>query len=145
MGTTKYMVTKTVDTPKRIWEELNNFELVEKVRKGVKYNDFMTVTLLLPFTMDEWSVLLHLSLRTIQRIKQTKKTFAPAQTERILEIAQVYNKGIEVFESADNFGVWLNTKNIALGGVKPKTLLDTSFGVEMVKDELGRIEYGVLA
>jgi len=32
-----------------------------------------------------------------------------------------------------------------LGSVKPKDLLDTGFGIEAIYDELGRIEFGVLA
>ncbi len=53
--------------------------------------------------------------------------------------------GIEVFGKQDNFNVWLNTKNIALGGIKPKELLDSSFGIQILKDELTRIEQGILA
>ena len=41
--------------------------------------------------------------------------------------------------------IWLDAENIALGGVKPKSLLDSTFGIEIVKDELTRIEHGILA
>ena len=53
--------------------------------------------------------------------------------------------GIEVFDDQDKFNVWLLTKNVALGGIKPKDLLDSSFGIQLLKDELTRIEHGVLA
>jgi uncharacterized protein (DUF2384 family) len=39
----------------------------------------------------------------------------------------------------------MNTENIALGGVAPKTLLNNSFGIRLLLDEIGRLEYGVLA
>ncbi len=55
------------------------------------------------------------------------------------------NKGIEVFGSSDNFISWLNSVNIALGSIKPIELLDNSFGINLVTDELMKIEYGVLA
>jgi len=31
------------------------------------------------------------------------------------------------------------------GSLKPKSLLDSSFGIRMISDQLGRIEHGVLA
>ena len=43
------------------------------------------------------------------------------------------------------FEIWLNTLNVALGGIKPKDVLDSAFGIEWLMDELGRIEHGVLA
>ena len=48
-------------------------------------------------------------------------------------------------EINEKLNTWLETKNIMLGGVKPKDLLDNTFGISLVKDELTRIEYGVLA
>jgi putative toxin-antitoxin system antitoxin component (TIGR02293 family) len=57
----------------------------------------------------------------------------------------LYEYGVDVFGEKANFDLWLNSKSIALGGRIPKDLLDTKFGVGMVKDELGRIEHGVLA
>jgi putative toxin-antitoxin system antitoxin component (TIGR02293 family) len=57
----------------------------------------------------------------------------------------LYYYGIEVFGGQERFNTWLTTKNTALGGIKPKDLLDSSFGIQMLKDELTRIEHGVLA
>ncbi len=37
----------------------------------------------------------------------------------------------------------MDTKSVALAGVKPKDLLDTAFGISMVYTELGRIEHGI--
>jgi len=39
----------------------------------------------------------------------------------------------------------MDTKIIALGGVRPKDMLDTSFGINAIYDELGRIEHGIFA
>ena len=50
-----------------------------------------------------------------------------------------------VFGNIENFSQWLNSKNIALGGVKPISLLDNTFGIMLLKDQLIRIEHGVLA
>jgi putative toxin-antitoxin system antitoxin component (TIGR02293 family) len=86
-----------------------------------------------------------LSERTIQRYKVENRTFDPLQSEKIIEIALFYNKGVEVFGTSVQFNSWLETNNLALGNIKPKMLLDNTFGISMLKDELIRIEHGVLA
>ena len=95
--------------------------------------------------MVEWCQYLHLSERTLQRYKKEGKSFDPIYSEKILELTMLYKYGAEVFESKDNFHSWLESNNLALGGVKPKELLDTSFGISMVKDELTAIEHGLFA
>ena len=119
--------------------------LIEAVRQGVKFNAFFNFANKGPFSINEWSAFLHLSERTMQRYKREKKTFDSLQSEKILEIALLYKKGTEVFGTGEKFNNWLTTDNVALGNVKPKDLFDSSFGINLLKDELGRIEYGVLA
>lgn len=86
-----------------------------------------------------------MSERTIQRYKRENKRFNSIHPEKLLIIMLLFKKGAEVFGSIPNFLTWLSSKNIALGGVKPLELLDNSFGVNLVKDELTKIEHGVLA
>ena len=88
---------------------------------------------------------MHLSERSMQRYKAEKKTFDPIHSEKILEIAFLYQRGVEVFGHSENFHTWLNTKSVALGGVPPQELMDTTFGINLLNDELTRIEHGVLA
>lgn len=121
------------------------FMLIGTVREGVKYGLFQHIADRSPFSTTEWSNFLHLSERTFQRYKKDRRTFDPLHSEKILEITLVYNKGVEVFGDKANFDAWLSAKNVALGGIKPKELLDSSFGIGLLKDELTRIEHGVLA
>jgi putative toxin-antitoxin system antitoxin component (TIGR02293 family) len=81
----------------------------------------------------------------MQRYRNEKRTFDPLQSEKIIEIALLYNKGVEVFGSAEKLNTWLETNNLALGDIKPKSLLDNTFGISILKDELIAIEHGVLA
>jgi putative toxin-antitoxin system antitoxin component (TIGR02293 family) len=57
----------------------------------------------------------------------------------------VVARGSEVFEDMDNFLSWMNHPTKALGDTTPASLLKTRFGVELVLDELARIEHGVFA
>ena len=119
--------------------------IIDAVRTGISFNEFEKIVNKTPFSLTEWANYLQVSERTIQRNQKEKKPFQPIQSERIVELVMLYEYGIEVFGEKDNFNVWLNSRSIALGGRYPKELLDTKFGVAMVKDELGRIEHGILA
>lgn len=52
-------------------------------------------------------------------------------------------KGIEVFEDEDDFQRWLNTRNTALGNVKPVDWLDTPERRKQVLNVLVCLEHGM--
>ncbi len=121
------------------------FTLLQAVREGFRFSFFLDLSKKMPFSFHEWGRFLHLSPRTMQRYKKEQKTFETIQSERIAEITMLYNYGKEVFGDEHRFHTWLDTSNIALGGETPRNLLDSSLGIRVLKDELGRIEHGVLA
>ncbi|MDQ3111425.1 MAG: DUF2384 domain-containing protein [Bacteroidota bacterium] len=120
-------------------------QLISTIRKGIQYALFISLAEKSPFSLNEWSGFLHISERTMQRYKKEKKSFDPIYSEKILEVTMLYKFGIDVFGSTERFNTWLETKNLVLDGAKPKDLLDNTFGISLVKDELTRIEYGLLA
>lgn len=118
---------------------------IDLIRQGIQYKTFLTFANNSPFSINEWSLFLHLSERTLQRYEKEKRKFDPLQSEKILEIVLLYKLGISVFGDAHRFHTWLNTQNLALGNITPKSLFDSSFGINLLKDELFRIESGTLA
>jgi uncharacterized protein (DUF2384 family) len=54
-------------------------------------------------------------------------------------------KGQEVFGKKSLFFSWLNEPNIALGMVLPSKLLESSWGLKLLSNELSRIEHGIFA
>lgn len=126
-------------------DDASILKLVEASRAGIKYGVFEKISESSSFTLDEWSQYLHLSTRSMLRYKKDKKGFDPIQSEKILQIAILYQKGSEVFGSTDSFDRWLSSSVVTLGGLVPKSLLDNSFGIRLITDQLGRIEHGVLA
>ncbi len=119
--------------------------LIKKSRQGLKYSSFQKIEKEIPLKISEWSAILHLSERTLQRYKKENLSFSPIYSEKILEIQILFNKGMDVFGKKDKFLKWLYAQNIALGGVQPVSLLDSTFGILFIKDELSRIENGILA
>ncbi len=126
-------------------DDINAMSLIKMVRDGIGFAAFDKFATKSPFNANEWSTYLHLSERTMQRYRSEKRKFDPLQSEKIIEIALFYNKGVEVFGTAEKFNSWLETDNLTLGTTKPKMLLDNSFGINMLRDELTRLEYGILA
>lgn len=140
----KFQLSETLITYTTL-DDRNAFSLINAIKEGVNFTFFERLAISIPFTLREWSAYLHLSERSLQRYKKQKGTFNAVTSEKIIEITMLNKFGIEVFGKQENFNVWLNTKNVALKGIKPKELLDSSFGIQLLKDELTRIEHGVLA
>ena len=120
------------------------FGLIEATRKGISYTNYKKI-LEKYFFLSDWAKMLHINERTLQRYKQNKKKLDIRQSEKFLGVIIVLKEGINVFGDKEKFISWLNTLNLALGNTKPKDLLDTNFGINLVKDELKRIEYGIFA
>lgn len=126
-------------------DDRNAYSLINAIKEGIKFTFFDSLSKSIPFTLREWASYLHLSERSLQRYKKQKGTFNAVTSEKIIEITMLNKYGIEVFGDQDNFNIWLVTKNVALGGIQPKDLLDSTFGIQIIKDELSRIEHGILA
>lgn len=118
--------------------------LIETAREGIPFTQFLNIATASPFTLTEWSDFIHVSERTMQRYKKEKRTFDVLQSEKILHITLLFNTGAEVFGNSEKFNTWLNSDNLVLR-CKPKDLLDSTFGIGMLRDELTRIEHGILA
>lgn len=90
------------------------------------------------------SALLNITERTIQR-KKENDSLDLATSEQILQVAEVFSRGIEVFGSEENLKEWMNSANMAMGNKKPLELLKSRYGAQMVLDVIGRIENGIIS
>ena len=139
------MATKKAAGTTKLLYTLSTLETIEAIRRGMRYQLFSTIAHSSPFELYEWSQYLHLSDRTMQRYKKDRVPVDPIHAEKVFEIARLCDYGAQVFGDQANFDTWLDTTSIPLGDAKPKDLLDSSFGIELVREELIRIEHGMLA
>ena len=123
----------------------NKMLMIAVIREGVPYSLFNLIQDFTPFTEENWADFLDISTKSLQRYKQTARSFKSIQSEKIIEMSEVTNVGLDVFDDMDKFKLWLNTPNYALGNLKPLELLKDSYGKELVIAELTRINYGILA
>ncbi len=121
------------------------FSLIRMIRNGISFRAFTEFVKSTPFSMSEWAGFLHISERTLHRYQKENHSFDAPRSEKILQVAMLYKHGMDVFGSKAAFDTWLDTEIISLGKIKPKSLLDSSFGISILKDELSRIEHGIPA
>lgn len=118
--------------------------VIQVIKAGVPYSFFSLIQDYTPFSDNDWAKFLDLSTKSLHRYKQTAKNFKPTQSEKIIEMVEVTNVGLDVFGNMEKFRLWLDTPNFALGNMKPIELLNDSYGKEMVIGELTRINHGIL-
>jgi putative toxin-antitoxin system antitoxin component (TIGR02293 family) len=58
-------------------------------------------------------------------------------------VYEVLRRADEVFKDLNKATLWLNSPNYALGDQIPIQLIESEEGIELVLDELGRIEHGI--
>lgn len=115
---------------------------VEIARRGISKKSLLMIAEWSSLSIRELAALLPVTVRTIQRYRDDE-LLDPHVSERALLIAEVLEKGMEVFSSRETLQTWLHTPLPAFGQQSPLSLLDTGFGARMVMDILGRIEHGV--
>lgn len=122
----------------------NRMLIVKSIRSGIPYSLFKHIKDITPFTENDWATFLDISTKSLQRFKKNSEyIFKPIHSEKIIELAEVTNFGNDVFDSNEQFYLWLNSSSLALGNLKPIELLKDSYGKEMVLNELNRIDQGV--
>lgn len=127
------------------FDDVGIFSLIDIAQKGISFKIFDGLSKKFPFSMQDWADFLHISGKTLSRYQKEDKSFDVLQSEKILQIGMLYKRGEDVFRSSENFLIWLQSENIALGKTKPQDLLGSVFGISLLMDELTRIEHGVLA
>ena len=142
-------IDKKFLSPKKDWTFSdflsNKMLMVLTIREGIPYSFFNLIQHYTPFSDNDWANFLDISAKSLQRYKQSSKNFKAIHSEKIIEMAEVTNIGLDVFGNMEKFKLWLDTPNFSLGNLKPMELLKDSYGKEMVIGELTRINYGILA
>jgi putative toxin-antitoxin system antitoxin component (TIGR02293 family) len=141
-GTLGSPLAEPTDKPLN-FESLPSHNKIGLVKNGISKKQLEAIKSEADFDYCTLSNLLSVSRTTLIRKKGEEK-FDVSTSERIMRLAEILCYGREVFESRKIFNIWIRIPSSSLGGKSPLELLDTLYGIEEVKKELGRIEYGVL-
>ena len=113
--------------------------------KDLTYNDFKKLADKVPFTQSEWSDILHISERTLQRYAKDNHAFAPINAERFMLMENVLQQAKITFGNTDKFYSWLKRSSYMLEGNLSMQSLTTFEGIQNVLTQLGRIQHGIFA
>lgn len=124
------------------WPSLSDPSAIEIIRAGMPIvatrcvSDFYEIS---PRMMYE---MLALPYSTAARIEKKSGKISPPATERVLRIANVTKKALEVFGEEELVRKWMLTPNRSLGNATPMSLLDTQPGEHSVNLVLNAIQTG---
>ena len=121
---------------------LSSIEKIMMARKGISKNQLTDIKDDVELDYDQLAKILAISRASLIAKKGAQK-FNQETSERILLLNDIVTYGYEVFGDKDLFNKWLKTPSEAFGNVAPLSLLDTFYGIDEVKKEIGRIAYGV--
>ena len=112
---------------------------------GVQYQTYQPFMNQAFLSGKEWAKVLHVSERTLQRIREEKRPLDMDASERLLEVNRLFKHGEELFGTMERFVIWINRNIYSMGGHRPIDLMSTLAGLRMVRQQLGRIEHGIVS
>jgi putative toxin-antitoxin system antitoxin component (TIGR02293 family) len=112
------------------------------IKEGISKKQLSDIKSEAELDYDDLSEILSTSRATLIG-KKGNQTFDHRVSERILLLSDLIAYGREIFGDKDTFNQWLKSPSEALGNVTPLSMMDTVYGAEEVKREIGRIAYGV--
>ncbi|GAB3643981.1 type II RES/Xre toxin-antitoxin system antitoxin [Spirosoma arcticum] len=123
----------------------DNISIVLSSHHGVDAIAFFDLADLSGFKREQVAQLFDTSLKTLLRYRDTNRKLSPATGELVLKMLALFQHGEEIFGSISEFRDWLGVPAYGLGNQIPFELMQTSGGIDLIDDELSRIEHGALA
>lgn len=89
--------------------------------------------------------LFEMTAKTLAKYKNEKLKLPTRHAELAVKLDMLYSLGSEIFGSTKEFNEWLKEKSYGLNDEKPIGMLNTVTGIDLVTEELRRIEFGATA
>lgn len=105
----------------------------------IYFNYFKQITTLNDEIISDW---LNINSKTLRAYRKPESISKDNIKEHLVLLISLYEHGITVFESAENFDKWILAANYFLDNKPPKEFLDTITGIKFIDDRLTAIEYG---
>lgn len=117
-------------------------DMIVALKRGFPASAFDRLRDRLRVSDNELSRIVQIPKRTLNRRRRDGR-LQTGESERVLRIARVYDKVLDVFENEAAAVSWLKKPVRGLGGHIPLEYADTDLGAQEVINLLGRIEHGV--
>jgi len=120
-----------------------SFNYMELIRSGIKSSSIASFLKHSNLSQKQLSKIIHLS-GTLQR-NSPEKLLDLGASEKLIELCRLFHKGITVFNNKEKLLLWISRTNLPLNNQTPLELMETSLGMDIVLDELIKIEQGVFS
>lgn len=117
---------------------------IESARSGIKFTDFKNIHNLMKLSNSKWAEIIGISERTMQNIIKEKRNLDQNKSEKLLAFLTLVEYALDVLGNEENFIEWFNYKSPSLNGKAPIEYVDTFQGVNMLREQLFKIETGNL-
>jgi putative toxin-antitoxin system antitoxin component (TIGR02293 family) len=118
--------------------------LIKNIKKGLPISAFEKIQKELDISAETLAATVNIATRTLARRKKEGR-FHSDESERILRIASLFDRALQVLHSHNRVQVWFKSSQKGLGGQTPLEYADTEPGAREVEDLLGRLEHGVFS
>lgn len=126
--------------------ELSNpIAMVLKAGEGLAISVFDKLMKMAALTKTQLAAFIDTTPKTIDNYRMRQHKLSRIESEQLLQLIALYEKGQEIFGSSEAFNQWLKQPASGLGGLISFDLLYTAGGINLVMEELLRIEYGAIA
>jgi putative toxin-antitoxin system antitoxin component (TIGR02293 family) len=114
------------------------------IKEGLKADALTNLIYVTGATQIDVAKWLDITEPTLRKHLQSTKGLNQGISEHVIQLFELFNKGIDTFGALSEFKGWLKSYNIGIDAV-PFDMLDTMTGIGIVINELVRIDYGVTA
>lgn len=114
------------------------------IKQGLKPKVIQDLIEITGGTQTEVAHILDLTEPTLRKYIKAEKELNIGLSEHIIQLFELFDKGMDTFGSLEEFKNWLPHHQIGVNAA-PIDLLDTITGINIVMSELVRIDYGVTA
>jgi len=135
-------IAKLLSDKKRGINVKSTKDYISVSRKGLSIKQLKNILAFTNLSIKDIAKVISLSDRQLARYDD-QKILRRDLSAHLIMITELYQFGYEVLEDKEHFQKWMHSKIRGLGYQKPIELLDTPFGIQDVKNELGRLEHGV--
>jgi putative toxin-antitoxin system antitoxin component (TIGR02293 family) len=140
----------TANTKKSLFKQYENeitnpLAMVLKAAEGLGISVFDALIKVTSLNKNQLAAFIDATPKTIDNYRVRRHKLGRIESEQLLKLMALYKKGQEIFGNSNSFNEWLKQPATGLGGLIPFELLYTSGGINLVFEELVRIEYGALA
>lgn len=124
----------------------STLEKIELIRTGIPYDGIQVFANNIKIDVTHLLELMEMPITKFKDGLRQNSLLNKRHSELLMEWVEGYTYGLVVFNNEeDKFLRWLTKRNRYLGDVTPIILFDTLTGISMVRNTLGRIDYGVFS